>query len=179
MKIKFNSIQDLSDARYASAMMAEWIGFETGTENALPIAQIQEIIGWINGPKILMEIPSQFEVDLNQLLSWTDVLPISGFECSENVFKNFNTHEAFANFDWIIMEPTAIENPSSNVYYHINNSNASANSKVILKLQKNQDYELHELEKYAGISIDCEPAENPALKNYDHWNNFFEKIELI
>ena len=51
MLIKFNNIKDLSDARYAAAAMAEWIGFSVGE---LPIQQVQEIIGWCAGPKITL-----------------------------------------------------------------------------------------------------------------------------
>ena len=56
MKIKFNHIQDLSDARYAAAAMAEWIGFTVGD---LPLSQVQEIIGWCAGPKLTLELPNR------------------------------------------------------------------------------------------------------------------------
>ena len=76
MKIKFNHIQDLSDARYAAAAMAEWIGFTVGD---LPLSQVQEIIGWCAGPKLTLELPNR---DLKDMaISWCNILPVEAIEC--------------------------------------------------------------------------------------------------
>ena len=42
MLLKFNNVRDLADARYAAAMMAEWIGFTVGREDSLNPKEINE-----------------------------------------------------------------------------------------------------------------------------------------
>lgn len=177
MEIKFNKVKDLSDARYASAMMAQWVGFEMFGPDALPIASIQEIVGWINGPQLILELNTKETVTESRLLSWMDVLPVKGFECNPVTFKAFSEKDEFRNLIWLITETT--DQTGSDVFTHSPELTLNSPERHIVKLTLNEQYDKSVLENYKGISIDCEPAENPALKNYEYWNNFFEELELI
>ncbi|HEY1047282.1 MAG TPA: hypothetical protein VGF79_12630 [Bacteroidia bacterium] len=59
--LKFSSIQNLSDARYAAGMWADFIGFnfDPGTESYLDPNKAKEIIGWVSGPVFVGEFGQQ------------------------------------------------------------------------------------------------------------------------
>lgn len=87
MKIKANSIQNLTDARYFAAWNATWMGFslEPGTEQYCAPKDVQEIKEWVVGPQFVGEFGlSQTEqeiraaaellqLDAVQLPTYTDV----------------------------------------------------------------------------------------------------------
>jgi hypothetical protein len=52
-RIKFNGVTTLSEARYAAAAGAFWIGFPM--DGSLPAARVQEIAGWLQGPELVAE----------------------------------------------------------------------------------------------------------------------------
>ncbi len=104
MKIKFNSIQDLSDARYASAAMAEWMGFAVGE---LPVDKVQEIIGWCSGPKLTLELPSVDQ--LETAISWCNILPIEAIECPIEEYTFWHPSLHTENIEWILL---CRDNPS-------------------------------------------------------------------
>ena len=98
MKIKFNTIQDLSDARYASAAMAEWMGFAVG---GLPIDKVQEIIGWCSGPKLTLELPSTNH--LETAISWCTILPVEAIECPIEEYTFWHPSLRLKNIEWILL----------------------------------------------------------------------------
>lgn len=57
MKIKANSVQNLTDARYFAAWNVTWMGFslEPGTEHYCAPKDVQEIKEWVVGPKFVGE----------------------------------------------------------------------------------------------------------------------------
>ncbi len=57
MKIKANSIQNLTDARYFAAWNVTWMGFslEPGSEQYCAPQDVQEIKGWLVGPQFVGE----------------------------------------------------------------------------------------------------------------------------
>jgi len=173
MKIKFNHIQDLSDARYASAVMAEWIGFAIDGSYAIPPEKIQEIIGWCSGPKIILEIYG--EPNPLKMKSWFDVLPIDGIECNE---KHYNTlKEIFhkENLEWIVKHKDAADslwshspffNDANNHITEINEPNEES-AKWALDVQP------------AAISINCTVEQDLGRKDFELFNQFFETLEIL
>lgn len=59
--LKFSSITNLSDARYAAGMWADFIGFcfDPSKPEYLEPSKAKEIAGWINGPLITGEFGNQ------------------------------------------------------------------------------------------------------------------------
>lgn len=59
--LKFSSITNLSDARYAAGMWADFIGFcfDPSKPEYLEPAKAKEIAGWINGPLVTGEFGNQ------------------------------------------------------------------------------------------------------------------------
>ncbi|PSJ76660.1 hypothetical protein C7N43_12475 [Sphingobacteriales bacterium UPWRP_1] len=56
VRVKVNSINNLSDARYF-ATFAEWAGFNfnPADPNCLPLATARQLMGWLSGPRMVGE----------------------------------------------------------------------------------------------------------------------------
>lgn len=161
MLIKFNNIKDLSDARYAAAAMAEWIGFSVGE---LPIQQVQEIIGWCTGPKITLEVSTPETLETVQ--SWCTLLPVEAIECAQNDY-NFWKQNLSAEYQFIVQtsanESIAMGDPHVTI------------SKVDPAVQSASNIKaLH----FEAISLDCEKEMVVGMKNYDLWNDLLETLEI-
>lgn len=161
MLIKFNNIKDLSDARYAAAAMAEWIGFSVGE---LPIQQVQEIIGWCTGPKITLEVSTPETLETVQ--SWCTLLPVEAIECAQNDY-NFWKQNLSAEYQFIVQtsanESIAMGDPHVTI------------SKVDPAVQSASNIKALHLE---AISLDCEKEMVVGMKNYDLWNDLLETLEI-
>lgn len=59
-RIKFGSITNLTDARYAAAVYADWLGFcfIPGHSRYIEPIKAKEIIDWLSGPKMVAELGS-------------------------------------------------------------------------------------------------------------------------
>ncbi|MCC7298110.1 MAG: hypothetical protein IT244_07225 [Bacteroidia bacterium] len=170
MKLKFNNIRDLADARYAAAAMAEWMGFSVGAVDSLPIGKIQEIIGWCAGPKLVLEVDPS--VDIVVVQSYLTVLPVDAVETTVAHFANLNTLPEMEGVTSIILTDSG----NVDLSHSSNPGNGTHIENISLKLENAN--EIVEANPYA-ISIDCREAENPALKNFDDWNDFFEVLGVF
>ena len=161
MLIKFNNIKDLSDARYAAAAMAEWIGFSVGE---LPIQQVQEIIGWCSGPKITLEVGTPETLETVQ--SWCTLLPVEAIECAQNDINFWKQHLS-ADYQYIVQT-------SDDQSIALGNPNLTIN-KVNPAEQSASDIKAFNLD---AISLDCEKEMVVGMKNYDLWNDLLETLEI-
>lgn len=59
--LKFSNVSNLSDARYAAGMWADFIGFcfDPSSPDYIEPAKAKEIAGWVNGPLITGEFGNQ------------------------------------------------------------------------------------------------------------------------
>jgi hypothetical protein len=189
MKIKFNQIQDLNDARYASSALSEWVGF---TLNQLPISKVQEIIGWCAGPKLAIEL-TDIEL-LETAISWCTILPINTLECKAESFPFLIENIPNAkNYEWIVNSPDINQLNADNfkeipsVYLHflpksldqftedilrtpnliVNISDFQSNTSIIASLSP-------EL-----ISINCEPETTLGEKNFEQTTELFEALDIF
>lgn len=154
MKIKFNAIQDLSDARYASAVMADWIGFSVDGETSISIEKVQEILGWCSGPKLALEVSEL--TDLNKIKSWMDILPVDGIECTKSVRHELESSIDIDGIEWI---ETGVD---------FTRIKANSDSAQLLKINP-----------VDSISIDCQVEIETGRKDYSQWNDFFEELEIL
>jgi hypothetical protein len=159
VKIKFNNIRDLADARYAAAVMADYIGFSIGDENELPTSNIQEIIGWCSGPEIILEVKNAAAIEkLKALLS---ILPVNGLEVSANDYPAIKEAFSEQNLLWII--------------------DAKMNGdKEFIKVSPNVEAaeKIKETDPW-GISMDCFESVSTGIKDFSDWNDFFETLEIL
>jgi hypothetical protein len=168
-KIKFNQVQDLGDARFASSVMAEWLGFAIDGEQALFVSEIQEIIGWCNGPKLILEVGSS---SLSKINSYLDVLPVDGIECT--LERYLELKDAFPELaDWIVLGDVPLEGA-------ITHSTAVHSGNHLVQIQAD-DTSLQKIhnEDLWGFSLNCQKEKEVGKKDMGHWCDFFEKIEIL
>ena len=161
MKLKFNHIQDLSDARYAAAAMAEWIGFRVGD---IPLGQVQEIIGWCAGPKVTLEI---YNKDLKETaISWCDILPVEAIECKAEDLAFWQEALPNPSYEWIAADTQ---------YATVHSQPPITITLVDPKITSAQA--IKELQPEA-ISLNCEKETVVGMKNYDLWNDLLETLDI-
>ena len=171
MKLKFNNIRDLADARYASAAMADYIGFRIGGEDELSASAIQEIIGWCAGPAVILEISDQ--VDLAKINALLNTLPVNGIETSEQRFTELKAAIAAPDFIWIVNADSAGEwfSHSKSLINRINHfSRVEPSADTAETIAKTEPW---------GISIDCFESVSTGIKDFSDWNDFFEALEIL
>lgn len=160
MQIKFNHIQDLSDARYAASVMAEFMGFAIDGPYAIELGKIQEIIGWCSGPKLCMEASS--ETSLSKVQALCDVLPVEALECTLEQANEWHS-QLPSDLEWII-----------------SNLPSSYTGPWLPLPQKIETFEPQTAQNLAAdsfISLDCQAETQLGMKNYDPWNDFFDALE--
>lgn len=67
--IKAGSIQNLTEARYFSSKLIEYLGFnfDQASGNAIEPLQAQQIIGWLEGPKIVAEFGEEPKTKIQEI----------------------------------------------------------------------------------------------------------------
>lgn len=162
MKIKFNHIQDLADARYAASTMAEFMGFAIDGPHAIELGKIQEIIGWCSGPKLCME--ARAETSKSKAKALCDVLPVEAFECSYEQAQEWHL-EFPSDLEWIVSDlPTSYNGP------------------WLSAPQKIETFDSQTAQNLASdsfISLNCQMETQLGMKNYDSWNDFFDALENL
>lgn len=150
--------------------MAEWIGFTVGREDSLSVGKIQEIIGWCAGPKIVLEVAENTDPAIIQ--SYISVLPVDAIELDIAQLEKYAALGETSGLQWILLgEPTENQTTHSHEFHsgnHITNVSAILNNPAMVM----------DKEPFA-ISVDCVNAENPALKSYDEWSDFFEALGIF
>lgn len=169
-KIKFNHVQDLTDARFAASAMAEWIGFSTEGPNALEIEKIQEIIGWCSGPKLILEIES---LALDKIESYLNVLPVNGIECSASRLEELKI--AFPDImEWIVLSNEVHE---GNMISHSSDwGDMHHIVKLDLTVCSSNDITN---KKPWGFSLDCEKELEVGRKDLTQWYELFETLDIF
>lgn len=94
-KVKAGEVSSLSDARFFAGMGVDWLGFNVNplSDAFVNVELYKSIVGWVAGPKRVIEIPSNvdhhqlekiisdyvpefLEVDLNELDNYQYDLPV-------------------------------------------------------------------------------------------------------
>ncbi|MFN5888934.1 MAG: hypothetical protein ACK448_00915 [Bacteroidota bacterium] len=192
MKIKFNHIKDLNDARYASSALSEWVGFSL---NELPLSKVQEIIGWCAGPKLALELTE--EPMLETAISWCTILPVNTLECTADSFDFWQQKIPNANqYEWIIasknltdLRSLQSQNHPSACYHYLPDSlnqiteeckEQSLFPNLIVNISKFQSNPaaIANLSLQA-ISIDCLPETTLGEKNFENTTELFEILDIF
>ncbi len=171
MKLKFNNIRDLADARYAAASMADYIGFRIGGQDELSASAIQEIIGWCAGPSVILEIADHVDIDkINALLN---TLPVNGIETSEHRFAELKEAIAAPDLIWILNTDNTGDwiSHSKSLLNRINHfSQVEPSAEMAESVAKTEPW---------GISLDCFESVSTGIKDFSDWNDFFEALEIL
>ncbi len=173
MKIKFNHIQDLSDARYAAAVMAEWIGFAIDGSFAIAPEKIQQIIGWCSGPKMIIEVYG--EPNPLKIKSWFDVLPIDGIECEPQQYETLREIFHQTELQWIVRNTNTV----SNAFTHSQICEINEHHIINILEPTNAIAEWILANQPTAISLNCNPELELGKKDFDAMNDFFETLEIL
>ena len=176
MKIKFNTIRDLGDARYAAANMADWIGFGAGAQNSLSPAKIQEISAWCAGPELVLELAEGMAED--GILSLLHVIPCGILEVWEKDYFRLVDHPELSEMQWMVRTYSEISFPVKGWRHKPLKriSGAEADAVYCLDGLAMADIREHAPELDA-ISLSCFEATAGTEKDYASWNEIFEFFE--
>ena len=89
-KVKAGSVSSLSDARFFAGMGVDWLGFDVNptSESFVSVDLYKSLVGWVSGPKRVIEIPKQLDANsISKLID--DYLP-EWIEAELSEIKNFN-----------------------------------------------------------------------------------------
>jgi len=180
-RIKFNGVTTLSEARYAAAAGATWIGFPM--DGALAAAKIQEITGWLQGPELVGEYTHWPDAPTRM-----DHFQILGFDWVEGEVKGFESMEvpqrAIVRVD---MESDIQAFPDSVVLHAANHeiwlqrkaekpachwmvTLSSSVPTSILWLSGEQPY---------AFSLDAIGEDQTGLRDFSTWDDWLEALENL
>lgn len=185
-------ITNLSDARYCAGMGVDMLGFviDPGDVDYVSPSRYQEMIGWIAGPKRVLEIPENILINFDELLGQykPDLLNISMTTIGR---KDLPILHMILNlsFDELSSYQSLEPNIKANIdYLLINNFHANASAlqsffhdapPIMLLLERDQSQVLELLNHTGakGFALQGSRELAPGLKDYDHLSTILEALE--
>ncbi len=190
--IYVSRITNLSDARYCAGMGVDMLGFviDPGDVDYVSPSQYQEMIGWIAGPKRVLEIPENASLDLDSMISlyqpdllcasMTTVGQVDSLAMHLILNLSFNELSSFqaleprikTKVDYLLINDL----PSNASALHSLIQNAPP---ILLSLNQNhgQVLELLNHSGAEGFALQGSRELSPGLKDYDHLSRILEELE--
>lgn len=175
--LKFSSITNLSDARYAAGMWADFIGFNFDPNSPLYIDpnQAKSIIGWINGPSVVGEFGSQpleWISDFAKQLQFNVIQIPSNYSDLSIFDKGFKTIVRVASLeDSNCIEKADVLLTNDIVIYE--ELKARYKQPCILEIKSFEE----DANVLDGISIVGETELVPGTRNQSAWTDYLEQFE--
>ncbi|MEZ4805751.1 MAG: hypothetical protein R2852_09780 [Bacteroidia bacterium] len=176
--LKFSSVNNLSDARYAAGAWADFLGlnFNPTHEKYLEPAKAKEILSWINGPLICGEFS-------NQPIEWIkDFIQAMGLKVIQ-IPATYPNQEVFdiEGMKYIL----EVEESSFDVNFRFADVFLTSDLAVYKELKSKTNkpilFETRDLEinavEFDGISLLGEDEPQPGMRNHGEWTDFLEKWE--
>lgn len=175
--LKFSSISNLSDARYAAGMWADFIGFnfDPSSPSYIEPGKAQSIISWINGPALVGEFgeqPLEWITDFTKLLS-IQVVQIPATYSDLNLFEtglktivvvnDTAHHPSVEKADILLTE-------NMDVYKHL--IGLSDKPVIFQSLTLTED-----ASEFRGLSILGQTEDKPGTRNQADWTEYLERFE--
>lgn len=174
--LKFSSITNLSDARYAAGMWADFIGFnfDPSSSNYIEPSKAASIIGWISGPAIVGEFGQQplswiqdfaKQLNLQVVQIPADYADMSIFESGLRTIVEVHTPSA----------GTALEKAdlllchSKDVYDFL--TSHYQQPVIFQSTMLNED-----ATNFAGLAIKGESETAPGTRNQGDWTEYLERF---
>jgi len=178
--ILVKNITSLSEARYCSGMMVDFISFDLNPESAdfVDLKEFQEIKNWLSGVKILGSYNTD---DIFKIIEALNLYKIDGFIFEENQKSMLEDIDSATKF----LEIDNVENFESNL---------NADFIILKDIKKNQiaqewskeynvllGYEFENInsqqEEIAGYAFKGSRELRPGINNYDGLMEALEKLE--
>lgn len=182
--LKFNHILSLSEARYASASLAEWAGFEIGKgNNALSAGKIQEMSSWLSGIKIILEIPHAMNEET--FFAYADVLNYKGAELDESLFIKLKDSEYLKGKEIILRNPSANLMDQHEALAHISFEQREEffpyAHRCLVQVSSPTSGKLLQLtaESFLACSLNCTGEKLVGLKDFSEWDDVLVGAGMI
>lgn len=174
--LKFSSITNLSDARYAAGMWADFIGFnfDPTSDNYIEPSQAASISGWISGPATVGEFghqPLSWILDFAQQLK-LQVVQIPADYADMGIFDTglrtiVEVHHTsdtavIKKADLLLCHDQAVYNFLSSHYQQ---------PVIYQSRQLNED-----ASKFGGLAIKGESETAPGTRNQGDWTEYLERF---
>lgn len=171
--LKISSITNLSDARYAAGVWANYIGFccDPNNPNYIDPNKIKEIKSWVNGPEVVLEFNNQ---PLEWIFDFCNEIKPNAIQLP---LENFNQNLTDLNYK-IILEVNNIN--ENNIPNGI--STLFCIDKEIAKYYTNKGYtviyainDLNEnIKEFNGIALTGQKEEKPGTRDQSSWTDFLD-----
>lgn len=175
--LKFSSVTNLSDARYAAGMWADFIGFsfDPSSPSYLEPNKAKEIAGWINGPLVVGEFGQQPK---EWIMDFVKAIPLHAIQIPADYADATITE---IDLPIILRVTEATESPMWKVAKCL----ITADEQLVEILKKRTElpvlYEptdvrlLKDIEAHSGIAFCGLPETSPGTRNHDEWTHLLEK----
>lgn len=174
--LKFSSVTNLSDARYAAGMWADFIGFsfDPASPDYIEPARAKEIAGWINGPLVTGEFGNQPKEWIEDFIKGIPLHAIqlpAGYE--DLSVKDFN-------LPILLWVEDAVQTPMMEHAKCLitNNSSLIEPLKSITDLsviyQAKETSAISDIGQYEGIAFQGKNETSPGIRNQDDWTALLE-----
>ena len=177
--LKFSSITNLSDARYAVCAWADYVGFcfEPSKQEYIEPIKAKEIAGWINGSLIVGEFGHQ---PIEWIKDFVAEIPCGAIQVPANYkdtqILDFNLPIILEFTNEMTNDVMEINNLiKAFICYNIDTAkvlNQKYNLPVLVELS-NYNH-LIQYNHQIGISLKGEFETIPGTRNHDKWNNLLE-----
>lgn len=174
--LKFSSLTNLSDARYAAGMWADFIGFcfDPSSPDYIEPNKAKEIAAWINGPLIVGEFGQQPK---EWIADFVKAIPLQAIEIPANysdvsiidlglpILLKTETKETtplMAHAKCLVCE-------SEELMEALNKS-----TELTILYQPKDSGALTNIEQYAGLALKGEVETAPGTRNHDAWTELLE-----
>jgi phosphoribosylanthranilate isomerase len=172
------SITSLSEARYCSGMMVDYISFDLNPDSPdyVPITKFEEIKNWLSGVKIL----GSFETsDIFQIIDTLNTYSLDGFIFSENQNSMLDDLEVSDKFLEVSKDTEFDENLNINYIIYtgpIENAGIWAKGYNVLLGYEFENVD-DQSDYLAGYAFKGSKEFRPGINNYDGLMEALEKLE--
>ena len=173
--LKFSSISNLSDARYAAGMWADFIGFnfDPNSSSYIDPEKAKSIIGWISGTAIVGEFgqqPIEWIKDFSQQLQ-LQVVQIPADYMDMTIFQS--------GLKTIVLAKDGNDSSTLSHADILLTDNLSLYHQLIERYNKPVIFQTTTLTEDAsyiqGIAIQGEPEDQPGTRNQGDWTAYLEQ----
>ncbi|MES2617835.1 MAG: hypothetical protein V4613_08150 [Bacteroidota bacterium] len=175
--LKFSSITNLSDARYAAGMWADFIGFsfDPSSPSYLEPNKAKEIAGWVNGPLLVGEFGHQPK---EWIMDFVNAIPLHAIQIPSDYGDATITE---IDLPIILRVTEATESPLWKVAKCLITSDAQladilkTRTELPVLFESPDAAVLNDLETYSGVAFCGLPETSPGTRNHDEWTRLLEK----
>lgn len=175
--LKFSSIQNLSDARYAAGMWADFIGFnfDPGSESYIEPNKAKEIIGWVSGPAFVGEFgqqPPEWIEDFIKLFQLKTIQIPSNYQ---HEIQKQDGHR------WIVSKigdelPQLMQQADLILTYSQNDYDRLKNTYDVPVILQTDDWSIN-ASNLDGLAIEGKKEDKPGTSNQADWTDFLEPYQ--